>query len=146
MIASAPSTLITLSYNGQRQRSSLSDPNYGLMQTTYNAFGELISQTTPRGFETTYTYDKLGRMTTRKEFEDKTTWNYATAIPELGVLQSVENTTHNTSYTYDELLRPETITENINNTAYTTSYTYDRNSRPQSITHPRLAHICNVCP
>jgi RHS repeat-associated protein len=39
MISAQPNTLITLSYNGRRQRSSLSDPNYGLMQTTYNAFG-----------------------------------------------------------------------------------------------------------
>jgi len=136
MISNQPNTLITLSYNSRRQRSTLSDPNYGLMQTTYNAFGELISQTTPRGHETVYTYDKLGRMTTRTETEGSTTWNYATAIPELGTLQSVENTTHNTTYTYDELLRPETIIENINGTAYTTNYTYDRNSRPQSITHP----------
>jgi hypothetical protein len=47
MISAQPNTLITLSYNSRRQRSTLSDPNYGLMQTTYNAFGELINQITP---------------------------------------------------------------------------------------------------
>jgi RHS repeat-associated protein len=136
MIASAPSTLITLSYNGRRQRSSLSDPNYGLMQTTYNAFSELISQSTPRGHETLYTYDKLGRMTTRTETEGTTTWNYAITNGLLGTLKFIESESHITAYAYDELLRTKTITENINGTTYNTSYTYDRNSRPQSITHP----------
>ena len=136
MISAQPNTLITLSYNSRRQRSTLSDPNYGLMQTTYNAFGELIHQTTPRGFETTYTYDKLGRTTSRIENEGTTTWHYSTTPGFLGTLQRIEGLGQITSYTYDELLRPETVVENINNQDYTTTYTYDHLGRPETITHP----------
>ncbi|MCK9451809.1 MAG: polymorphic toxin type 23 domain-containing protein [Bacteroidales bacterium] len=136
MIATAPNTLITLSYNSRRQRSTLSDPNYGLMQTTYNAFGELINQTTPRGFETTYTYDKLGRTTNRIEDEGTTTWHYSTTPGFLGTLERIEGLGQITSYTYDELLRPETVIENINKQDYTTAYTYDHFGRPETITHP----------
>ncbi|MBZ0242930.1 MAG: RHS repeat protein, partial [Bacteroidales bacterium] len=134
MISAQLNTLITLSYNSRRQRSTLSDPNYGLMQTTYNAFGELIKQTTPRGFETTYTYDKLGRTTSRIEHEGTTTWHYSTTPGYLGTLERIEGTSHSTLYTYDELLRPKTVIENINNQDYTTAYTYDHFGRPETIT------------
>ncbi|MDY0076913.1 MAG: SpvB/TcaC N-terminal domain-containing protein [Bacteroidales bacterium] len=136
MISAQPNTLITLSYNSRRQRSTLSDPNYGLMQTTYNAFGELIHQTTPRGFETTYTYDLLGRTTSRIENEGTTTWHYSTTPGFLGTLESIEGLGQITSYTYDALLRPKTVVENINSQDYTTTYTYDHFGRPETITHP----------
>ena len=142
MISAQPNTLITLDYNSRRQRSTLSDPNYGLMQTTYNAFGELINQTTPHGFETTYTYDKLGRTTTRIEHEGTTTWHYNTTAGFLGTLQRIEGLGQITSYTCDALLRPETVVENINNQDYTTTYTYDHFGRPEKGIVPTLQGNC----
>ena len=57
-----PRTTIRMEYNLMGYRTLLDDPDLGQVTSTYNTFGELVSQTDSQG-TTTYTYDKLGRVT-----------------------------------------------------------------------------------
>ena len=51
---------------------------------SYNALGELISQTDAESQTVTMSYDALGRMTGRTEAEGTTNWTYDTAVKRQG--------------------------------------------------------------
>jgi RHS repeat-associated protein len=131
-----PQTTVSLDYNSRRQRSSLSDPNYGLATYTYNPFGELVEQLSPKGQTTSYSYDLVGRMESMTAPEGQTQWVFDRAHGRLGTLKSVQGHGHQTAYSYDDHLRPETVTETINGTNFQTHYTYDAFGREETTTHP----------
>jgi len=65
-----------------RNKVAMQDPNKGRWTYTYNALGELTSQTSPNqktaNAKTTLTYDVLGRMLTRVNSEFTTNYKYDT--------------------------------------------------------------------
>jgi RHS repeat-associated protein len=83
----APVT-VTMCYDLLGRKTAMHDPDKGGFKTTgavscsnigagwwqykYNAFGELIEQTSPAGSKSVMTYDLLGRMVTRKDFKGST--------------------------------------------------------------------------
>ncbi len=136
MVASQPGTLVTIAYNDRRQRTLLDDPNYGQKSATYNAFGEVLSQTNPKGQTETYVYDLLGRMIQRTDVIGVTTWVYNNSDNKKGTLASVGMSGHTTSFEYDTQLRLTQETENIQGQPYTTQYNYDALGRPLVVTHP----------
>jgi YD repeat-containing protein len=67
----------------------MNDPDMGIWSYTYNALGELISQTDAKSQTSTISYDKLGRMTQRVEPEGTTNWQYDTKANGIGKLAQV---------------------------------------------------------
>jgi len=73
---------ITLQYDIRGRKVQMTDPDTGNWQYDYNALGELVWQQSPNQRaaapvqQTTMTYDVLGRMFQRSEFEYITTWSY----------------------------------------------------------------------
>ena len=68
---------------------AMSDPDMGRWTYSYNALGELNSQTDAKSQTVTMSYDALGRMTSRTEAEGTTSWTYDTAVKGKGKLHRV---------------------------------------------------------
>ena len=131
-------SLITYDNRG-RKTSMTSDANGPTDVTaprydyTYNAFGEMITQTDPNGSVTCYAYDKLGRMTKRTDnyqgnlttqailqcayssiLQKVNTWEYDTAINGNGLLHKVKGPqNYEKAYSYDQVSRLETESTTI---------------------------------
>lgn len=133
-IGSNTNTRITLEYDDAGNRIRLLDPNYGEIVETYDAFGQLKTSTTPKGDVTSYLYDAIGRVDTRKELDNthhttaETHWEYYETNGKKGLLKQVSYGNDQTiTYAYDanHLNRLTSKTERLFAVDYTTSYTYD---------------------
>ena len=144
-----PNTTVIVRYDEARNRNRLYDPDYcgngNDAIYVYDAYGQMISQTTPKGNVTVYTYDALGRRVTRTEGSDITTWTYynsngASESDYKGLLKEVNinGTQEKTTYGYDpQTRRLTTVTECINNHSYSpTLYTYNVNGKIASVRYP----------
>lgn len=134
---------ITITYNEAGLRTSINDPDYGLMQYNYNAFGELIYQKTPKNVITEYDYDKLSRKTHRTmkvtgSSDEITIWDYSTQAGLLGTLERIRygSNLQTITFQYDELLRLIGSNETFNGVTYSSSYTYDEIGRLSTETYP----------
>ena len=58
-------TIIKMEYDEWGRKKKLDDPSAGIYTYSYNALGELITETTPNG-TTTYTNDDFGKILERK--------------------------------------------------------------------------------
>ena len=59
----------SMEYDLVGRKISTSDPNMGAWSYAYNAFGELVEQTTATGDCTRIAYDRLGRLTRRIDYQ-----------------------------------------------------------------------------
>ena len=108
---------VQMQYDDGGNRTDILDPDYGRQQNTYNAFGELVSTTTPKGDVIEYRLDALGRVVKRYDRDltnsivDSTIWVYGDTGREKGLLKSVNfnNARKAITYFYDTLCRPVTI-------------------------------------
>lgn len=144
-------------YDVRGNKVSDTDPDKGTWTYSYNALGQIASQTDARGQVTLMTYDLLGRMLTRVDDalaanpnDRKAVWAYDTApmgtggAIAKGKLASVSMSGYSASYSYDALLRGKDVTETIEGVPYVMSTAYDAGSRPLSVTYPSGLSVQNV--
>lgn len=135
-------TRIEMEHDVLGNRTRLSDPDYGTILYEYNAYSELTKQISPKLDEVLFSYDVLGRITSRIETDKKTNeqtvteWTY-----ERGLLKQINTQNQTICYTYDPLLRLSEINEQTLGTDYHTVYTYDKASRVAGITYPSGYHV-----
>ena len=146
---------VTMQYDDAGNRVELSDPDYGKVTDRYNAFGQLVRTVSPKGDETIYEYDNLGRMKRRTEIDNNnqnlpyriTERCYSESPGSKGLLDSItlwegDEESQLIAYGYDgqHYNRLSSTTETLFGTPYTTSYTYDDASgfplRVKTVTHP----------
>ncbi len=132
---SAHTTIIRYDNLGRKQ--SMTDPDKGNWSYEYNTFGELISQCDGKYQTTKMSYDRLGRMTSRRDYnaasdcatlgtlEGTTTWSYDSLANGVGQLAEVVQGSYRQVPSYDALGRVIGATTTINNTAYNTRQTYN---------------------
>ncbi len=138
--------------NSWYQPSSVTDGNGKTTQYTHDQFGNMTSQTSPRGTKTVHTYDysrfALGELVSEQE-GSKTATTYAYIEPS-GLVQTVNTPQPGTtgtgatvtiSYTYDGLgnLLTETTPGNNAVASITTTYNYTTDgsySQPTAIGQP----------
>lgn len=125
-------TRVSMEYDNARNRTKLTDPDYGTVVSSYNAYGQLVLSSNPKNISTRYQYDDLGRVTQRTEGprvgeQVLTTWNYSDTGNEKGLLQSISyhDGEQTLNYKYDYLKRISSVTETYNGSALTTSYQYE---------------------
>src|SRR5690606_16514079 len=89
--------------------------------------GELKSQTNARGQLTSFTYDRLSRMSTRIEPEGTTTWTWGTsaASRNVGALVAVSSPGFHEAYVYDALARPSVVTRTVAGRSLVSQLSYD---------------------
>jgi hypothetical protein len=150
-ISGKPETRTTIQIDKFGNRVTITDPSSGTVNETYNAFGELISKKDQKHTDltkTTYTYDLIGRISTRKEDGKITTWTYDTKPFGIGSPDKVSNDDNSIEYFYDALSRPikkdESIqNDNNENVVYAYKYNYDPFSRQLDQTYPSDITIRN---
>lgn len=137
-------TRISVEYDNARNRTMLHDPNYGIVRSSYNAYGQLVRTESPKHDVTEYEYDVLGRTTQRTERNngthsvDVTNWVYSENEGTKGLLEWIlyNNMEQRIHYSYDGLCRLMRVDETRQNQSFSTSYIYDHASRVASVTYP----------
>ena len=121
----------------------MDDPDLGISQDTYNAFGELVSHHDGHG-DTQYKYDAGGRviLESRPDVTISTTYDngWKGAIDEV---TSVGSAKSSYSYTYDRYGRTVKKHTLIDDREYETAYTYNSANHIESITYPNGLKVKN---
>lgn len=139
---------VAITYDTWGRKLTTNDPSKGVWRYTYNAFGELYTQTTARNHTFTFSYDKLGRKIRSYELNEGTLcWNYGNSSNK-GRLLSTEKydgvnatcasgrPTYKNSFSYYPNGLVKSTSTYINGVTYTQTQTYDSYSRPLVTTYP----------
>lgn len=121
---------INVEQDGWGRRTKLIDPSAGTYTYSYNGFGELTKETTPKG-STDFTYNNAGKLTQKKVTGDATnmTWAYAydgtTKLPTSVILTNADGNNSTTTLAYDSYKRPTTTVETNAYARFATTVAYD---------------------
>lgn len=135
-------TRISLEYDNAGNRTLLIDPNYGVVKSVYNAYGQLCHNTDPKRNTTEYHYDNLGRNVERIETNAETneveTTNWYYDWNGKDQLDYVQGKHQYIQYEYDQLGRVLSVAEQRDTywDEMTTNYEYDELSRVKKVTYP----------
>jgi RHS repeat-associated protein len=143
---------VEMYYNLQGNRTKIIDPDAGTIETTYNGYGELISEKYTMGSGedertviTSYTYDDIGRPDVIDRNGEIIDYSYNSD----GFLQSVTKPDHEVIYTYDEgsdkkLGRLTSVKEQIDGKIFSFRTAYDAFGREKKRTYPSGFSVDNV--
>jgi RHS repeat-associated protein len=133
------STQQVMEYDLWGRRTKLTDPSSGVTSSTYNHFGELVTETDAENRTTTLDLDDLGRVKTSVSPDGTltNTWDTATnGIGKLAKATSPDGTV--TDYTYTGLSQQDKVTWTVGGTAYEFDYDYDTIGRPSGLKYPKV--------
>ncbi|GGF03831.1 hypothetical protein GCM10011518_11240 [Flavobacterium limi] len=131
---------VNITIDGWGNKTAMTDPNAGTYTYSYDAFGQLITETTPKG-STTTTYDDFGKVTKRKvsgdgaDIETDYVYNSFAQLTSEVSKNSMGGTIDSFGYTYDALHRVITNTETNAAFTKTKTITYDSYGRPATATN-----------
>lgn len=128
--------LISVGIDGWGRKTSLNDPSAGSYSYTYNAYGELLTETGPKGV-TTYIYDDYGKIVSKTIEGDLTdlslSYMYDPVTKLLTDIDGTDNTNSGRIYTYDyeydAYERPDKIIENTGLASFEYEMVYDTYGR-----------------
>ncbi len=127
---------VMIDYDNAGNRAVLKDPDYGKTTYTYDAYGRLVEQETPKGDIFTYEYDLLDRPTRKRDITGLTTTSYQyNENTHKGTLASITHNGQLLEYSYDSYNRAVTIRE-TRDSIYITNLEYDQSSRISSRQYP----------
>ena len=123
-------------YDEAGNKSSTTDPATGIWKFKSSAFGELVSQTDPRGNEIKMSFDSAGRIHTRQATNAAYTWNYDSCEFGKGRLCSVVTAGgESRSYRYDKTGNRVGTTVRVDKDAVSTDVAFDRYGRAVNIAY-----------
>lgn len=131
---------VNITIDGWGNKTAMTDPNAGPYTYNYDAFGQLIADTTPKG-RTDTTYDNVGKVTKRKisgdgaDIETEYAYNSFAQITSETSKNSMGAPIDTFGYTYDVLHRVITNTESNSSFTRTKTITYDNYGRPITTTN-----------
>jgi RHS repeat-associated protein len=132
----------SMGYDRLGRRTSLVDPSTGTTSTTYNAFGDMLTETNGAGTTATYQYDTLGRIARISSPDGPTTYTWDTAANGLGKLASADSPDNVfTRYNYNTVGQQTLASWKIDNVTYQINTAYDGVGRPSSITYPNIPEV-----
>lgn len=131
---------ITIGIDGWGNKTSMNDPNAGLYSYTYDAFGQLKTEVTPKG-TTTYFYDDFGKLINKSVIGDGADFNTQYTYNSFAQLETEISKTaanldiDNYGYTYDNYHRLSGTLENNAYLEHTKTIIYDSYGRVASETN-----------
>jgi RHS repeat-associated protein len=129
----------TVSYIDVRGlRNGLNDMNLGNWTFAPNPLGEVVSQTDAKSQQTTFQYDKLGRMTKRIEPDGTSNFTYGTnsALDEIGRLKSMDGPGYLEEFEYDTVGRPRKRKITVDGTMHQFDFGYNSIGELDTVTYP----------
>lgn len=115
--------IVTTNIDGWGRKISLNDPSAGAYTYSYNIFGEILQETTPKGI-TDYVYDSYGKVISKNITGDNTnlslTYGYNNAsklLESISGADVINQKSYIYTYQYDNYNRPINIIED-NDLAY----------------------------
>jgi RHS repeat-associated protein len=140
--APANGRLTQLHYDEIGRRKDMTDPDAGKRSTTYNAFGDVRTDTDANLVVTTYTTDLLGRVTKTVTKSDTTTFTWDTADNGIGSLAETTSPTGvKRKFLYDSFGRMYRDTWTIDGKTYQVDYAFDSAGRPSKVTYPDAPNV-----
>ena len=119
----------TYTYDAAGNLLTETSPLGSVTTYTHDKEGNVLTQVDENGKQTAYTYDKLYRMISRKDADGTATFAYDKA----GNMTSAKDGNGTVAFAFDALSRTTKVT---NEDSTTTAYTYDAASNRLSITYP----------
>lgn len=126
---------VSISIDGWGNKIAMNDPNAGNYTYAYDAFGQIIKETTPKG-STDTSYDNFGRLLKKKisgdgaDLETDYLYNSFSQLISETSKKAIGTWIDTYTYGYDSLHRLNTTTESNDNFSHTTTVTYDTFGRP----------------
>jgi len=131
----------TMTYDVAGNRTSIDDPDVGLIETEYDAYGRKISETNENGDLITYAYDEKGRLKEQNDDENNFSFSYNSK----NLLSKETSDNYCCEYTYDNYnrltLKKETVGGNVFNTKYAYAKKY---GKATTITYPSGEKLKNI--
>jgi len=161
--ANVSSTQVVNVYDAYGHKIQTTDLDKGVWSYSYNAFSELVSQTTARSQISTLDYDIAGRLIRRYETEGTSCWNYDATSGRLDnelVFNNINKTiaqcgtaideNYRKSYQYDvhgRVSQTDVSIQNVNsnvNGTYSTTSGFDEHGRVREVIYPNNLSIENA--
>lgn len=120
--------------DGWGRKTKLTDPSAGVYTYTYNDYGEVTQETTPKG-STAYTYHPLGFLLSKRMQGENTdmayqyTYDPASKLLTSMVLSNADGNNASYTYTYDSFKRMSSTVEDNLHARFTKALTYDNFGR-----------------
>ncbi len=137
-------TVLTATYDACNHKTSTQEPNAGNFTYQYDGYGQLLSQTSPKGTNTTK-YDVAGRATEQTTPEGTSYYSYKTTgqngVNQIASVNSFSGTWQ--YFTYNSYSDLTEFSEVINGTTYTTNNTYNDYGDNETTTYPSGIQIKN---
>lgn len=134
---------LSMEYDLQGNRTKLTDPDAGVVQTRYNGFGELVEEKqmihqSGTWITTTNHYaPTTGLLQSISRNGETTSYTYDASSEYPGRIQSVEiSGQHKQTFTYDDLSRVINVKEEIDSKVFNQSTQYDALGRIRKETYP----------
>ncbi len=124
----------SIEQDGWGRKTKLTDPSAGVYTYTYNDFGDVTAETTPKG-STAYTYDANGKLQSKRVQGDNTDMSYSYTYDGASKLLTSLNLTNTDgnnavyTYSYDSYKRPLSTVEDNTNARFAKTLTYDSYGR-----------------
>lgn len=136
--------VITVEQDGWGRKTKLTDPSAGVYTYEYNALGELVKETTPKG-STQFTLDNTGKITQKKITGDQTNseinYTYDGTTKLLTQSQAaIGGQNHTYNYSYDNNKRLNKTVETTPLATFTKEVTYDEYGRTAQETFRATAY------
>lgn len=142
-VTDAKDNLLRIGNDRLGRRIHIDDADAGLRDFTYTAFGEVhtetVNQSSPGPAVTTFTYDKVGRITEINSPDGVTKRNWDSAVHGVGFLDtslSPDGVATSNSY-YDSGLL-QSCTRTLRNQSFTITREYDSHGRLKTLTYPAV--------
>jgi RHS repeat-associated protein len=140
----AGNNTIAMTYDRRGRQIAVNHPDRGNWQYVYNVLDENTRVTDANGQVTTYTYDILGRKTSRTTPNGASNWYYDQAATSIGKLSQVTGNGCSEWHLYDALGREWFVTRSCNGVSDTVTRSYDTASQLDTETYPGGLQVKHV--
>ncbi|GAB58219.1 toxin TcdB middle/N-terminal domain-containing protein [Rheinheimera nanhaiensis] len=137
-------------YDAYGRKYRMNDQDKGVWNYSYNAFGELLSQTDAKNQTTAFDYDSIGRMTRRYDPSGTSCWDYGnsvasynrgqlTRVRSFGTNQPCTTTAtpdYEELYSYNSRALPASKLTRTAGSSFSVSSSYDSFNRLHLLTYP----------